>query len=241
LLAGSIVQVRPERKALNAAVSPTCCSGREQRSKTAHAGSAISKLADNKTLLRKELRALRKLMPAARHALLSARAAKFITRLAQFSCGRRIALTLSFDREADTAALISAARKRGVRLYSPVIIDQRHGRLRFYPLEQSTRRGTYGILVPRRRIRPVAPRWFDLIVVPLVGVDPEGRRLGMGGGYYDAAMAFRRQRRHWRGPRLVGFAFDCQRATSVYADSWDLKLDDLATESGLHHFGEITS
>src|SRR5882757_3792584 len=41
LLAGNIVQVRLERKALSAAVSPTCCSGREQRSKTAHAGSAI--------------------------------------------------------------------------------------------------------------------------------------------------------------------------------------------------------
>jgi 5-formyltetrahydrofolate cyclo-ligase len=241
LLAGSIVQVRLERKALNAAVSPTCCSGREQRSKTAHAGSAISKLADNKTLLRKELRARRKRLPAAQHARLSARAAKFITQLAQFSCGRRIALTLSFDREADTAALISAARKRGVHLYSPVIIDKRQRRLRFYPLEQGTRRGTYGILVPRRKVRPVTPRWFDLIVVPLVGVDPKGRRLGMGGGYYDGAMAFRRQRKHWRGPRLVGFAFDCQRTASVYADSWDLKLDDLATESGLHHFRENTA
>ena len=41
MLAGNIVQVRLERKALSAAVSPTCCSGREQRSKTAVAGGAI--------------------------------------------------------------------------------------------------------------------------------------------------------------------------------------------------------
>jgi predicted RNA-binding protein with PUA-like domain len=41
MLAGNIVQVRPERKALSAAVGPTCCSGREQRSKTAFAGGAI--------------------------------------------------------------------------------------------------------------------------------------------------------------------------------------------------------
>ncbi len=41
VLAGNIVQVRLERKALSAAVSPTCCSGREQRSKPAHAGGAI--------------------------------------------------------------------------------------------------------------------------------------------------------------------------------------------------------
>jgi 5-formyltetrahydrofolate cyclo-ligase len=196
--------------------------------------------ADAKTLLRKALRAKRRALPKAEHAARSGLAAKFITRLAQFASGRRIALTLSFDREIDTAALIAAARRRGVRLYTPVVVDKRHARLRFYLLEKDTRCGTYGILVPRRMIRPVSPRWFDLIVVPLVGVDPGGRRLGLGGGYYDAAMAFRRRRKCWRGPRLVGFAFDCQRAETVYAESWDLKLDDLATESGLRHYREET-
>jgi hypothetical protein len=54
MLAGNIVQVRPERKALSAAVGPTCCSGREQRSKTAFAGSAIRFFM--KATLRKQLR-----------------------------------------------------------------------------------------------------------------------------------------------------------------------------------------
>src|SRR5580698_9576664 len=54
MLAGNIVQVRPERKALSAAVGPTCCSGREQRSKTASAGSAIPLMM--KASLRKQLR-----------------------------------------------------------------------------------------------------------------------------------------------------------------------------------------
>jgi 5-formyltetrahydrofolate cyclo-ligase len=196
--------------------------------------------ADDKSLLRKALRAKRRGLPTALHAARSALATRYITRLPQFASGRRVALTLSFDREIDTAALIAAARRRGVRLYSPVIVDKRHSRLRFYPLDQDTRRGTYGILVPRRMQHPLSPRWFDLIVVPLVGVDAKGRRLGMGGGFYDTAMAFRRQRQSWRGPRLVGFAFDCQRTTSVYAEAWDLKLDDLATESGLHHYREET-
>jgi hypothetical protein len=57
MLAGNIVQVRPERKALSAAVGPTCCSGREQRSKTASAGGAIPFFM--KTTLRKELRVRR--------------------------------------------------------------------------------------------------------------------------------------------------------------------------------------
>ena len=67
---------------------------------------------------------------------------------------------------------------------------------------------------------------------------PQGRRLGMGGGFYDRALGFRRQRRHWMGPRLVGFAFECQRADSVFAEPWDVRLDALATESGSEKFLE---
>ena len=82
----------------------------------------------------------------------------------------------------------------------------------------------------------MAPRWLNVIVVPFVGVDPQGRRLGMGGGFYDRALGFRRRRLHWRGPSLVGLGFDCQRADDVHADPWDVRLDCLATESGLHIF-----
>jgi len=153
-----------------------------------------------------------------------------------FRAGKRVALYLPFDRETDTAALIDAARRRGVRLYVPVIVDRRHSRIRFYPLDQQVRRGVFGIAVPKRLRRPAAPRWLNLIVVPLVGVDSKGRRLGMGGGFYDRALEFRRHRRHWRGPRLVGLAFDCQRTDSRFAEPWDVNLDSLATESGLRHY-----
>ncbi len=153
-----------------------------------------------------------------------------------FRAGKRIALYLPFDRETDTAALIAAARRRGVRVFVPVIVDRRHSRMRFYPLEGKTRRGAFGIAVPRRKGCPPSPRWLDLIVIPLVGVDAEGRRLGMGGGFYDRALEFRRRRRHWPGPRLVGLAFDCQRTESGFAEPWDLNLDSLATETGLLHY-----
>jgi 5-formyltetrahydrofolate cyclo-ligase len=147
-----------------------------------------------------------------------------------------VAIYLPFDRETNTAALLVAARRRGIRLFVPVVSDLRHRRLRFYPLSGRTRPGVFGISVPHRSGTATAPRWFDLIVVPLVGVDGRGRRLGMGGGFYDRALSFRRNRLHWRGPRLVGLAFDCQRADNVFADPWDIRLDSLATESGLHQF-----
>ena len=238
MLAGNIVQVRPERKALSAAVSPTCCSGREQWSKTAYTGSAIS--FSTKVKLRKELRAKRRALPPADHARRSNRAVSAVTRLAAFKAGARVAVYLPFDGETATAALVLAARRRGIRLFVPVVIDLRHRRLRFHPLSGKTRRGAFGIAIPHRTGRWTGPRWFDLIVVPLVGVDGEGRRLGMGGGFYDRALAFRRTRHHWKGPRLVGLAFDCQRVDAGFADAWDVRLDSLATESGISHFREGT-
>lgn len=186
------------------------------------------------------MRAQRRSLSAADHERRSKLAAKAVAGLPMFRAGKRMALYLPFDREADTAALIAAARRRGVRVFVPIIVDRRHGRIRFYPLHGKTRRGAFGIAVPRRKGHPPSPRWLNLIVVPLVGVDTAGRRLGMGGGFYDRALEFRRHRRRWPGPHLVGLAFDCQRTESGFADAWDVNLDSLATESGLHHFSRGT-
>ena len=193
-----------------------------------------------KATLRKQLRTQRRSLSAADHERRSSSAAKAVAASRSFRAGKRVALYLPFDRETDTAALILAARRRGVRIYAPVIVDRRHSRIRFYPLDAKTRRGIFGIAVPRRLGTPAAPRWLNLMVIPLVGVDAEGRRLGMGGGFYDRALQFRRRRRHWPGPRLIGFAFDCQRTDSGFAEPWDVNLDALATESGLHHYNAKT-
>ena len=229
MLAGNIVQVRLERKALSAAVSPTCCSGREQRSKTAHAGSAIPM----KTSLRRDLRGARRAMSAAEHRRRSMLAALAVARLPMFAAGKRIAVYLPFDHETDTSALLRAARRRRINVFVPVVVDRRRRVMRFYPLVGKLRRGAYGISVPQLMRHPIAPRWLDLIVVPLVGIDAIGRRLGMGGGFYDRALSFRRHMRLKLGPHLVGLAFDLQRTRESFAEPWDLRLDSVATESGL--------
>jgi 5-formyltetrahydrofolate cyclo-ligase len=193
-----------------------------------------------KRTLRRELRAKRRSLSAADHDRKSKLAASAIARLPAFRAGARIAVYLPFDAEPDTAALLEAARKRRVRVYVPVVESVRHGRLRFLPLTGRTRRGAFGISVPHARSvkAALAPRWFNLIVVPLVGVDGQGRRLGMGGGFYDRALGFRRFRHSWPGPRLVGLAFQCQRMDSVFAESHDVRLDAVATERGIQHFAK---
>jgi 5-formyltetrahydrofolate cyclo-ligase len=195
-----------------------------------------------KKTLRQSLRAKRRSLTASEHDLLSNLAASAITRLPAFKSGARVAVYLPFDRESNPAALLTAARRRRVRLFVPVVESVRHRRLRFLPLTSRTRRGVFGISVPDGGAPryAVAPRWFDLIVVPLVGIDDRGRRLGMGGGFYDRALGFRRARRHWLGPRLVGLAFQCQRTASVFAEPHDVRLDAVATERGLQFFPRDT-
>ena len=78
----------------------------------------------------------------------------------------------------------------------------------------------------------------DALLVPLVGFDAGGWRLGYGGGFYDRALRFRHTRRHWPGPKLVGLAFQCQRADSVFAEPHDVRLDAVATERGVQHFSK---
>ncbi len=201
----------------------------------------MSAHAVEKSTLRKQLRAARRALPSPHHARLSRQAAKAILRLPHFSAGRRVALYLAIDGEVDTAPLIAAARKRGVRLFVPVVADRRRRRLAFHRLGNTTRPGAYGIPVPTAARVTLGARWFALIVVPLVGVDGSGRRLGMGGGYYDRALGFRSQRKSWRGPHVAGLAFDCQCVASVSAEGWDLRFDSVATESGIQHHDQRSS
>jgi 5-formyltetrahydrofolate cyclo-ligase len=75
---------------------------------------------------------------------------------------------------------------------------------------------------------------LDVVVLPLVGFDRRGNRLGMGAGYYDRALRRRLDTtRHWRRPRLVGVAFACQELPAIPVSPWDVPLDLIVTEHGV--------
>ncbi|MDC8830203.1 5-formyltetrahydrofolate cyclo-ligase [Alteromonas gilva] len=67
----------------------------------------------------------------------------------------------------------------------------------------------------------------DMLLMPLVGFDARGNRLGMGGGFYDRTLAhvYRLKRR----PLLVGIAHDCQQVDTLPVQSWDIPLDCIVT------------
>jgi 5-formyltetrahydrofolate cyclo-ligase len=76
-----------------------------------------------------------------------------------------------------------------------------------------------------RNGRLILPDSIDLIVLPALAFDPQGHRLGRGGGYYDRFLA-----RLKPGTVAVGLAFDVQVIDSVPVDGRDAAVDVLVTD-----------
>lgn len=74
----------------------------------------------------------------------------------------------------------------------------------------------------------LAPEAMALVAMPLVGFDAQGRRLGMGGGWYDRSFAFRHDRA--APPWLVGVGFATQQIQALSAEPWDVGVDAVCTE-----------
>ena len=90
--------------------------------------------------------------------------------------------------------------------------------------------GPFGIMQPAKRHPVVEP---DLVLVPLIGVDGHGTRLGRGKGHYDRALIHLKK----IGARLVGVGWSLQRlGITIPADDWDVPLDGFASQNGLEWF-----
>lgn len=145
--------------------------------------------------------------------------------------GRRFAFYLPQGGEIDLLPLLNTALQRGKLCYLP-IVPRRFGRpMRFARLGASTRWYDNRFGIPENYDpRPLSAGKIDVMFMPLVAFDPTGNRLGMGGGFYDATLAFLRTRRVWRKPLLIGTAYEMQKVDRLPSEAWDVRLDYVITE-----------
>ena len=116
----------------------------------------------------------------------------------------------------------------GCRYCLPVLHDD--DTLRFAPWRPGDALASNRFGIPEPDVAPsslLAAADMALIVMPLVGFDLRGARLGMGGGWYDRTLAFRRERA--APPWLVGAAFDEQRVDALETADWDVTPDAICT------------
>lgn len=196
-------------------------------------------MSTDKNSLRQKLRARRRALPAEQQKQAAGRLATNVAGSRLFLASRRIACYLPNDGEIDTRPILAHIRRRRKDCYLPVLSRLSHDRLWFARMETDTNliANRFGIpepAVPARDL--VRAQDLDLILMPLVGFDDQGHRLGMGGGYYDRSLEFLRHRHHWRKPHLLGIAYDFQRVNGLTADPWDIPLAGVITDQAVYFF-----
>ena len=228
------MQVRFERKALNVGVGPTLLLWFESNGSHRHCGwrFPFSCVVTTKQSLRKELMAQRRAVNPAQRAHAAQAVADHIARMPWLAPGKRIGLYASMPQELGTRPLIELAQRRGCLVYLPRITSMRARRMRFVPLNPRARQHDFGMLEPEGDAW-ISARFLDTIFCAGVGFDRRGARLGHGAGFYDRALAFRRARSHWRGPRLVGLAYSFQVVPEIPVTANDVFMDLLVTERGI--------
>jgi 5-formyltetrahydrofolate cyclo-ligase len=173
------------------------------------------------------MRMRRRMLTPVRRRLATAAITRHLLSLPAYRRAQKIALYWPADGEPDVRGLVSHARTHGKRIYLPVVGNRGDLHFAAWPAGGALRRNRYGIPEPAGIRHRVTAAQLDLVIVPLVAFDAIGNRLGMGGGYYDRALAGRRHRRV-----LVGAAFSFQQAPAVPAQPWDIPLDVVITEHG---------
>ncbi|MFY1666050.1 5-formyltetrahydrofolate cyclo-ligase [Pseudomonas sp. Pseu.R1] len=199
--------------------------------------SGAASLNDPSTLSRPQLR---RLLRKARRSLSRAeqrQAAQGLYRqLAQnplFRRARHVSLYLPMDGEIDPRLLLREAQRRGKKTYLPVLSPWPRTKMVFQRIKPGDRLRPNRFRIPEPHINPRQQRkiWaLDLILMPLVGFDDQGGRLGMGGGFYDRSLAYRARRKAWQKPVLLGLAHECQKVEKLAVASWDVPLQGTVSD-----------
>ncbi len=192
----------------------------------------------NREKLRKKIRQQRRDLTPEQRWQKSELLAYNIAKSHVFHNSRRIACYMAMDGEIDLMPIMEIAWAMGKEVYLPVLSTP-NNKLWFakFHVNDKVVPNKYGILEPvMTKRKRISTRAIDLVITPLVAVDAQGNRVGMGGGYYDKSFAFLRNRQKWFKPRLMGAAYDFQCVDKLTPQAWDIPLHSIATESSLEQF-----
>ncbi len=129
---------------------------------------------------------------------------------------------LPIRHEPDLSGLYAKLTAQRVSLLLPVVVSKNQP-LRFAAWEPGDKMTTdaFGVPVPAQPILLPLP---EALIVPCVGFNGHGFRLGYGGGFYDRTLAQKPR------PLAIGVAYSCQQAV-FDVGLHDIALDMIVTES----------
>ncbi|WP_051940453.1 5-formyltetrahydrofolate cyclo-ligase [Stenoxybacter acetivorans] len=145
--------------------------------------------------------------------------------------GKKMAVYEAMGSELSLHDFVQKARQRGAKPYFP-LIERKKLRLWFTPCTKLSEKCGRQKQTWRQTPKIRAHR-LHTIIVPLLGIDQQGFRLGQGGGYYDATL-FQAARSHL--PRIIGAGFSCQKVDTLPTEPHDQALRSFVSEHGWQKF-----
>lgn len=183
-----------------------------------------------KTELRRRLLDMRKNQPPNEAAFKSMVIQKAVAKHPAFVEAGEALLYMAANGEVSTGALLEELLLRDARILLPRCEPGKNGSMHLASIDCTSQlaTGSYGIQEPcPTRCEPVEDFSPDVALIPGVGFDRAGTRLGYGGGYYDRLLA----NPAFAETVLIGLAYDFQIIDELPRDPWDAPVHFLITES----------
>ena len=177
-----------------------------------------------KVLLRKTILALRQALTEKERTDAGNSIQDAFLAMDEYLAAGSVALYSAVNNEVSTDRVIDHALLSGKRLFLPAV----EGDTMLFRRITSIRdlvKGRFGIMQPGSGCAEADPAEIELIVVPGVGFDLSGQRIGYGKGYYDRAL----HTLEGKG-RLTAFCYEFQLVDSLAGEKHDVNMDRIITE-----------
>jgi 5-formyltetrahydrofolate cyclo-ligase len=192
-------------------------------------------LAEDKRALRREMGARRVGLPESERRARSEAASARLLRLPELGslsagdAARTVAGYVAAKGEIDPASALVDVAAAGATVVLPRVADGDGARLRFHRADAPLVPGRFGLLEPAATAPEIPLDALDVVILPGLAFDAEGRRLGFGGGYYDGA--FGDPGAGHRRPALIGLCYEFQIVPRCPAGPADVAVDVVVTEA----------
>lgn len=174
---------------------------------------------------RKRLLAAREALPELMHQQWSEAISNFLVHHTRGFERKIIGIYWPFRGEYDVRSIARHFLAQEATLALPKVIGK-HQPLHFCTWSPNSpmKDGAYGIPIPEH-VQIVRP---DAVIIPMVGFDQRGYRLGYGSGYYDRTLAT-----YDPQPIKIGVAFEMQRLGDLHPQPHDIAMHYVVTEAGI--------
>jgi 5-formyltetrahydrofolate cyclo-ligase len=129
--------------------------------------------------------------------------------------------------EVPTIGLIQALWQKGFQVTLPHVLPDLSMSFHAYHPGDQLEVAAFRIPQPSRESQILIP---DVLIVPMLGFNRDGHRIGYGQGHYDRTLHTIQSK---GSITTIGLAFSCQEVSDTFAQEYDVELDWIITESEL--------